>query len=165
MSKEEAAQMFFHSTLGTHKDDLGILSKIANVGTWKASNEFSKNAFLRGGTSTTEVEFQAPNFFIPTFSRQQTRHFKPSFFLMIGGGTNSFITNRSISNIVMLYYNMAMKFADIIENKGRQQQVGTVKWRSMDQLTFSAQDDVVPDLVVEGCGKLYIGDEVESMMS
>lgn len=34
MEQEKAAQIVFHSIFGTYKEDLGILEKITNVGTW-----------------------------------------------------------------------------------------------------------------------------------
>lgn len=176
-TQEAAAQVFFHSLMGTFKEDFGILSKITTIGRWFTRSElgtgFTKRApggnthftvprmlywsklsrsNLSGMLTNTYSQISS----VAVFSGKREVTFKKDFIDYLSSqNSDQVAAPRTMVGMVEMFVHLKRKITNELQKNNCKHEYGTTTWYSMEGLTEG--EKVEANFVVRTTGRFFLG--------
>lgn len=180
MRQDDAAQVFFHATFGTYKEDLSILRQVTTMPRWKTRRELGE--FMKDfGTKKEVIAFSPPKFLYysklssanqtgllsnartqvhtaPVFSGMREQKPTDAFFKHFKEVTadSTIVGGKNIHSLTTMLKNICERLIHKIQTEGTIKMV-TVKWLPVSYLEKSqAERDAAAGTVFQGESTFFL---------
>lgn len=156
-----ARQIVYHCMFGTFKEDLNLLAKITDQGTWYTRSEIG-NHFQKLGSSDRSCDFNlikqkswsklaSANItgllsasytqlsFQGVFSGRRFQTFSKEFYDSLGRGMGTSVSARSLEDLQSVARKTLMEVLKIVRKNNDTIQMGTVEWYDVASTTLAAK--------------------------
>nr|XP_033322045.1 uncharacterized protein LOC117218080 [Megalopta genalis] len=158
-----AKQVCYHSMFGTYKEDLGILSQITNLADWCTRQEM-KGVLRKVNTEGDLIEFEPVKV---VFYSELAQEYQTNLLRSISSSVSERIINDIFFNQLTSNQNRVLSsYRDLVDRlktrimlNNKCLEMGTSKWRRMEDITPTSEGEEVSDMEVEGTGKYFLSIE------